>query len=126
MGDAVASGAVAVGGAVAIVVAVRSANAVGVVVVVGGISEVHDNKSIRKPVSAAIAVRDTAITGQTWRRLLAAVQLITQLGPDAGNAFPERAEQQSWRRRRHVSITNTHVLQFPRGQRVGRVIHGDG
>ena len=126
MGDAVASGALAVGGTVAIGVAVRSAIAVGVVVVVGGVSEVHDNKTIRKPASSAKAVRDTAITGQTWRRLLLAVRLITQLGPDAGNAFPERAEQQSWRRRRYVGITNTHVLQFPRGQRVGRVVHGDG
>ena len=92
---AVASGAVAVGGAVAIVVVVTSANAVGVVVAVGGVSEVHDNTTIRKPASAAITVRDTAITGQTWRRRLLAVRLITQLGPDVGHAFPERAEQQS-------------------------------
>ncbi len=110
MGDAVASGAVAVGGAVAIVVAVRSANAVGAVGAVGGVAEVHDIKTIRKPASAAIAVRDTEITNQTWRRRLLTVRLITQLGPDAGNAFPERAEQQSWRRRRYVGITNAHVL----------------
>jgi hypothetical protein len=42
-------------------VAVRSAIAVGVVVVVGGVSEVHDNKTIRKPASSAKAVRDTAV-----------------------------------------------------------------
>ena len=68
---AVSTGATAVGGTIVIGVAVRSANAVGVVVVGGadgGVCEVHDNTTIRKPASTAMAARDNVVRARSTGR----------------------------------------------------------